>query len=504
MTQTTALKIEKNLFIFSFLLSIISLFGWILNIPFLVSLLPSGATIKFNTALLSLLLCGSLAFSKWNLTILKWIRSFFLVFIILIAILSFLEYYFNIPFSIDNAFIKDDISVNIEGRMSPATSISFLITAMGVILCDRFSYNQLNTLCYTLFFSVFLIALISLVSFFLFIPVENKAPFIQTMSLPTTLLFLSFSIILMFRKPSVNFTQIMSFESLGSKVFWKFFPIVIVVPVLVSYILLYLFDTSGVNIDFGIALSTNIFIVLSFIHLIYLSIQLNNSERLKAILEERIDELKENEIRVSLLKETHHRVKNNFQIVNSVLSLQANKSGNTELKTIISDCQSRIRAIASLHESIYLKGNFEVVKLAFFLKNVVTTILEINENKETVQLDFNVPEIDMNMEYAMPLGMIVNEIVTNSMKHAFKDHMANNRIKLELQETSSNNYVLTIGDNGIGCDEMENELNNPKSMGSELISVFTEQLNGRISVKNYNGLTYTLFFRVENLNLRIV
>lgn len=495
MIKTTISRIEKYLLISCFIISGIAILGWLFNIPILVSLLPGGATMKFNTALLGILLSTSLILPKIEKPINKWINSVFQIVIFTIALFSFLEYYFPFSFSIDNLFVEDSISQIISGRMSPATSISFLLTAVGNILSTKYPYKRLNKVYYILIFSVLIISLISLVSFFLFIPVKNKALFIQTMSLPTTLLFLSFSIILMFRKPSISFTRIMNFESLGSKVFWKFCPIVIIVPILVSYLLLYIFDAIGVNIDFGIALSTNIFILLSFTHLIYLSIELNNSERLKLILEQQIGTLKENEIRRSLLKETHHRVKNNFQIVNSILGLQANKSQNVEVRSIISDCQSRIRAIATLHESIYTNGDFEVVKLSFFLKSIVSSIIDITERQKIINLEFYIPDINMNMKFAMPLGLIVNEIVTNSVKHGFEE-TAGGTIYLKLESISENRYKLIVGDNGSGCSNMEEELINPSHMGSELISVFTEQLNGEIAILENEGLIYQLTFEL--------
>ncbi len=496
MGKTAISKIEKYLLISCFIISGIAILGWVLNIPILVSVLPGSATIKFNTALLGLFLSTSLIISHLNNPAYKWVNSIFQLFIFAIALFSFLEYYFPFNFSIDNLFVQDQISHIISGRMSPATSISFLLTAAGNIISTKYPNKQLSKVYYVLVFSVLIIALISLVSFFLFIPVENKALFIQTMSLPTTLLFLSFSIILMFRKPSVSFKRIMNFKSLGSKVFWKFCPIVIIVPILVSYLLLYIFDAIGVNIDFGIALSTNIFILLSFTHLIYLSIELNNSERLKLILEQQIGVLKENEIRRSLLQETHHRVKNNFQIVNSVLGLQANKSENVELKSIISDCQSRIRAIATLHESIYLNGDFKVVKLSFFLKSIVSNIIGITERQKKINLEFDVPDIDMNMKFAMPLGLIVNEIVTNSLKHGFTETVRGT-IFLKLESIGENHYKFIVGDDGKGCSHMAKELMNPSHMGSELITVFTEQLNGEISILENEGLVYQLVFKLD-------
>lgn len=482
-------------------ISIVAMTGWILNIPFLVSFISGSVTIKFNTALLTFLiaLCAVLDIKKGLVSKLS---TYILVgFVFIFSSLSLLEYYSPIALELDNLFIVDTISPNISGRMSPATSVSFILTSLGITSSLIFS-KGVNRICNTFFFSVFVIAFISLITFVLFIPIEHKISFFQTMSFPTTLIFVATSTLMMFKYPSEAFKNIINLKKVGSRLFWKFIPLIILFPILISYLLLYFSSEVRMNLDFGIALSTIVFISLSGIHLIYLSIQLNTSENKRIVLEKKLFVLKENEIRITLLKETHHRVKNNFQIVNSLLGLQSNKSNNLELKVILSDCQNRIRAIAALHESIYVSGNFEVVNLDYFIKNIVSNLIEIHSDGNPVDLDIDIPNVDLNMKYAMPLGLIINEITTNSLKHAFVNQK-NRVIKVHLNMPTDSHFELSIGDNGIGSDKIKGELNAPSSMGSELIAVFTDQLDGEITVENNNGLTYHLSFNVNKSQLKI-
>jgi len=501
MLRNSTRHIESLLLIFSLLLSVAAMLGWIFQLPFLVQFIPDAPTIKFNTALLAFFTILVLAFERKTNFFFKTLSFLLLGAIFLIALLSLIEYYFQLNINIDNLFVNDTISENIIGRMSPATSVSFILTVFG-LFCSFLQSEGLKKICSSLFLIVFAIASASLISYFLYIPINHKVVFFQTMSLPTTILFLNISILLMFRSPSISFNSLMNFKRVGSKLFWKIIPLVTILPIVVSYVLLYFSSEVKVNMDFGIAICTNIFILLSSAHLIYLSLELNKAERKQVILEKEISILKENEIRKTLLKETHHRVKNNFQIINSVLGLQSNKSKNMELRMVLSDCQNRIRAIAVLHESIYVNGNFEEVRLSYFLNNIVSSLTKMHSESDSVHVDISIPDIDLNMKYAMPLGLIINEIVTNSLKHAFSTQ-TNKRISVKLNNTGNDTFSLIISDNGIGCAEMANELLHPTSMGSELISIFTEQLNGKINVENEDGLTYYLSFKTNKVNLKI-
>lgn len=501
MVRNSTIRIEKALMLFSFLLSSLALVGWIFNIPLLVRYIPEAPTIKFNTAFLAFLIVLIIYTENKKNSIYKAISFLFVGIVLIISTLSLIEYYLPINLTIDNYFILDTISLHISGRMSPSTSISFIFLSFGII-CARFNGQNINKLCTGIFFIVFTIASASLIAYFLYIPINHRGIFFQTMSLPSTILFLSLSLLLMFKNPNISFSSIMNFHRVGSKLFWKIIPVVTILPILFSYILLYFSNEVKVNMDFGIAICTNIFILLSTGHLIYLSVQLNQSERERLSLQKEISILKENEIRKTLLKETHHRVKNNFQIINSVLGLQSNKSKNMELRMVLSDCQNRIRAIAALHESIYVNGNFEEVKLSYFLNNIVSSLVNMHSESDFVHVDISIPDIDLNMKYAMPLGLIINEVVTNSLKHAFFKQ-TNKCISVKLKNTGNDSFNLIISDNGIGCAEMANELLHPTSMGSELISIFTEQLNGKINVENEDGLTYYLSFKTNKVNLKI-
>lgn len=196
--------------------------------------------------------------------------------------------------------------------------------------------------------------------------------------------------------------------------------------------------------------------------------------------------LKEKEI---LLKEIHHRVKNNLQIITSMLSLQISKTNSEDSKFILNEAKQRIASIALTHQILYQKGNFSSLQLNDFISKLILQIEStISQNNVSITLNIQPNNTSVNIDTAIPLGLIVNEILTNCFKHAFPNNRSGNIAVTLVKEL--NKTVLTISDNGIGFN-VENTLQN-KSLGLELIEILSDQLSASLKTINDNGTKYIL------------
>ena len=148
-----------------------------------------------------------------------------------------------------------------------------------------------------------------------------------------------------------------------------------------------------------------------------------------------------------LLQEIHHRVKNNMQIISSLLSLQANHTGSEEATEVLKESRGRVKSMAMIHEKLYHSHNLSLLNMAEYLDNLVKDILRSYSRAEGITATVDVEEIYLNIDTALPMGLLVNELVSNSIKHAFPEGNGNINVKLE---SSGDEYILTVSDNGIG------------------------------------------------------
>ncbi|MBX7095120.1 MAG: XylR N-terminal domain-containing protein [Flavobacteriales bacterium] len=208
--------------------------------------------------------------------------------------------------------------------------------------------------------------------------------------------------------------------------------------------------------------------------------------------------LKEKEL---LLKEIHHRVKNNLQIISSLLKLQSAYIQSPEILQVISDSQDRIKTMAIVHEKLY-QSNLGWVDLSDYLCTIAESMIEsVGQEGDTgIELvtDFQTELITLKIDQAIPIGLIINEIITNALKYAFPENQAGKIIKIVGRRMENNRLKLEIGDNGQGLpDEFKRE--DSTSFGMELIRLLTEQLDGELSIKNTNGTWFQFEFPLESL-----
>lgn len=202
-----------------------------------------------------------------------------------------------------------------------------------------------------------------------------------------------------------------------------------------------------------------------------------------------------------LLREIHHRVKNNLQIINSVINLQSDKTQNGELNEVLSELKGRISSIALTHQMLYQKGTSSSVVLCDYLQNLIAQIYTSYES-EHIKVNFSCTNKDfiINIDTAIPLGLLVNEIMTNAFKHAFKETPASpagrkNGIIDINANVSFNQVELTIKDNGVGLPENYNDLmNKPPSLGFELITILVDQIDAKLEIVNTNGTCFLIKF----------
>ncbi|WP_394749794.1 sensor histidine kinase [Spongiimicrobium salis] len=215
----------------------------------------------------------------------------------------------------------------------------------------------------------------------------------------------------------------------------------------------------------------------------------HNLYKTKGEIEERIKE-KEN-----LLKEVHHRVKNNLQTVSSLLSLQSRSIDDQEVKTLIKSSQNRVISMAMIHEMLYMREDLSKIEYKSYVEELTAYLarsLKGSENNITFNIDIN--NIALGIDTAIPLGLLINEAITNSLKYGILADNAG-EIHIELKQEEPKHYVLNIGDNGIGFSDKV-DFKNTKTLGLKLIHNLTRQLKGSISKDaSLKGTNYTVRFQ---------
>lgn len=197
--------------------------------------------------------------------------------------------------------------------------------------------------------------------------------------------------------------------------------------------------------------------------------------------------LKEKEI---LIREIHHRVKNNLQIITSMLSLQIGKVKDEKTESILRDARQRISSIALTHQMLYQKENLANVNFGEYVERLVTQV-GFTMPSANVQLltDIQLTETRLNIDNAVPLGLLLNELITNAYKHAFPEGVKG-EITVSLREDTSY-FLLTVSDNGIGMPP-NFEPADSKTLGLELVYILADQLDAQVLVENAAGSAFTI------------
>ncbi len=201
------------------------------------------------------------------------------------------------------------------------------------------------------------------------------------------------------------------------------------------------------------------------------------------------DSLKEKEV---LLKEIHHRVKNNLQVISSILNLQSSFVTDEKTLEILEESRNRIHSMATIHENLYLTTNFSSIDFASYLQNLTTKLISsYHVAPITINLRTELTSINLLLDQAIPCGLLVNELITNAIKYAFINR-SEGEIVIGLKEKQGI-IELKIEDNGVGLPP-NFEIFNSNSLGLQLVSTLVEQLDGEINFSNGKGTKYLITF----------
>ena len=198
-----------------------------------------------------------------------------------------------------------------------------------------------------------------------------------------------------------------------------------------------------------------------------------------------------------LLKEVHHRVKNNLQIVMSLLSTQSAYLENEAAVNAISDSRNRVQAISLIHQKLYSSSNVASIDMQSYVSDLVSYLRDgLNTMQRRIRFEQLVEPVKIDLAQAVPLGLIMNEAITNAIKYAFDE--SGGVVIAGLQFIGHENLLLTISDNGKGLPP-DFDLKKSKSLGMEMMKALSKQLGGNFNVKNNSGVTIMIEFRVEKI-----
>jgi len=199
-----------------------------------------------------------------------------------------------------------------------------------------------------------------------------------------------------------------------------------------------------------------------------------------------------------LLREIHHRVKNNMQIICSLLNLQSEHIDDKRFVDVLIDSQNRIRSMALVHEKLYRSEDLSEVDLSDYVRTLAQSLFaSYGEFTRSIKLNIDINDVVLAVDTAIPCGLIINELLSNCLKHAFPDHK-NGEINISFKSSSLDGktwYTMSVSDNGVGIPEGL-DIRHNKSLGLQLIMTLAEhQLQGKLELQRKDGTAFTIRFK---------
>jgi two-component sensor histidine kinase len=197
-----------------------------------------------------------------------------------------------------------------------------------------------------------------------------------------------------------------------------------------------------------------------------------------------------------LLKEVHHRVKNNLQLISSLLSLQINYVEDNNFIEILKDSQNRIKTMGFVHNALYKTNNLFNINAMEYIERITKNLNLINriKYKNISIITELIEDLCFNIDTAIPLGLIINEALSNSIKYAFKESHKRPEIHIRLTKEGEC-FTLIISDNGVGLPDKYLPISESKTMGLELISLLIQQIHAKVEINNQHGTLYKIQWR---------
>jgi len=200
--------------------------------------------------------------------------------------------------------------------------------------------------------------------------------------------------------------------------------------------------------------------------------------------------LREKEV---LLREIHHRVKNNLQVIYSLLRLQSKLVTDPKASALFKDSQARVKAMALVHETLWQSKNLSRIDMSEYSRTLTRRLFEsYGISSDTLGLNLNIAPVSFSMETAVSCGQLINELVSNCLKHAFPNGRTGD-VTVELLSNGNDTYLLTVSDNGVGLPP-DFEVGKAESLGWQLVPMLVEQLNGTFELQERAGTTVRLTF----------
>ena len=195
---------------------------------------------------------------------------------------------------------------------------------------------------------------------------------------------------------------------------------------------------------------------------------------------------------VLLLKEIHHRVKNNLEVISGLLALQSAKIDDPYMQEVMLASQNRVQSMGILHQKLYQSEHLAFIEMKNYFENLCINILDSYNETERIEVNIDMANIEMDVDTAIPLGLIVNELLTNSLKYAFPNN-EKGIIDVGLSQLDHENCQLTFSDNGVGIASNNTAIGT--GFGTLLVDFLTRQLDGTFTLTVSNGTSILIDFK---------
>lgn len=194
-----------------------------------------------------------------------------------------------------------------------------------------------------------------------------------------------------------------------------------------------------------------------------------------------------------MLQEIHHRVKNNLQVICSLLNLQTQTNPDSKIAEIMQESQNRVKSMALVHENLYLSQNLSKISLETYVKGLTNNLIRSYRSKiSRIKITLAIASIYLDIDTAIPCGLIINELVSNALKYAFPDQDCG-EIKVKVTQDSQQSISLTIADNGMGLPH-EFNVEQTQTLGLRMVKTLTRQISGTLTVSQEAGTSFNIHF----------
>jgi two-component sensor histidine kinase/ligand-binding sensor domain-containing protein len=198
-----------------------------------------------------------------------------------------------------------------------------------------------------------------------------------------------------------------------------------------------------------------------------------------------------------LMKEIHHRVKNNLQVISGLLELQSKSLDDETARDALREGRNRVKSIALIHQNLYQFENISAIELKRFVNDLCRQVESVFQKKNNIVMNIEVPDLYLDIDTAVPLGLIMNELLSNSFKYAFND-FESGEIDIEIHSIEEGKYKLIYADTGPGLPE-DFDLSKATTLGIQLINDLSRQIGGKVNYEKTNGSAFTINFTSRNM-----